>query len=282
MENFYPYYLAPTGPFHLETLPVFGTEERIEFFYKYKRDSEKLYIGHIETHNLLLKKSNSLLSSIKQYFLFRQFENENIVKNFNRRLFPKVCWLTSAYFKSGFKYPVTVHYNPRIRANVMHPGGIRNHVIKLFHTAPKVNCLYFNTGGVRFEFIDSLRTFSKGDLLEYIDTLEIELVADHGSIIPYINLDTTTNTSNIETWQQFIRSRVSSTEFTIFSNKTIDFLQPWCVSEHDANIKITIGDVSGNEWEDIQCKAAILAILGKSYNSDNLTINQKILTTTPE
>ena len=281
MENSYPYTIPKDAPFHREAIPVFGTKERIEFFYKYKRDNEKLYVGNIDKDNLLLKESDVLLNSIKNYFSKKQFENEKIVNDFNKRLFPKVCWLANEYLKHGFKYPISVHYNPRIQRNVIHPGAIRNHIIKLFQQEQPVKCLYFNTGGVKFNFMNLLGIFSKGDLLEYVENLEIELIADHGSIIPHLNLDATSVKPNIENWQSFIRIRLASQEFSIFSNKYIEFLQPWCKSKEDANIEIIIGDVMNNEWDDIQCKATILAMLGNSYESKNLTVKHKIAIDTP-
>ena len=281
MNNYYPYTIPKDVPFHREAIPVFGTVERIEFFYKYKRDNEKLYVGNIDKDNLLLKESNDLLNFIKNYFVEKHFENKNIVNDFNRRLFPKVCWLADTHFKQGFKYPISVHYNPRIRRNVIHPGSIRNHIIKLFQQEQPVKCLYFNTGGVKFNFINLLGIFSKGDLLEYVENLEIELIADHGSIIPHINLDPISVKPNIEKWQDFICTRLTSQEYRIFSNKPIDFLKPWCVAKAEANIEIIIGDVTNSEWDDIQCKLAILTVLGKSYESEKLTVKHKIVIDTP-
>jgi hypothetical protein len=280
MKDSYPYVIPKDVPFHREAIPVFGTTERIEFFYKYKRDNEKLYVGTIDKDNLLLKAySDVLLNSISKYVFEKQFEfeNERIVSDFNRRLFPKVCWLADEYFKQGFKYPVSVHYNPRIQRNVIHPGSIRNHIIKLFQQEQPVKCLYFNTGGVKFEFMNSLSVFSKGDLLEYKENLEIELVADHGSIIPHLNLDVTSVNPNIEKWHGFIRTRLTGQEFRVFSNKPIDFLQPWYASKETASIEIIIGDVNSDERDDILCKATILAMLGKSYQSEKLTVTHKIL-----
>jgi hypothetical protein len=277
----YPYYLLPTSPFHLETMPVFGTEERIEFFYKYKRDNEKLYIGNISKDILLLKTTDSLLESIKNYFLKKHFENPSIVSDVRKRIFPKICWLTDSYLKYGFKQPISVHYNPRTRQHVIHPGSIRSHVIHLFHQEKSVNCLYFNTGGVKFDFINSLGVFSKGDLLIHKDNLEIELVADHGSIIPHLNLEVTSVKANAPVWQDFISKRLSSNDFSIFCNEYIEILQPWCKPKEVANIEIIINNVTNTERDDILCKLIILAILGRSYNSEKLTVKHKIAIDTP-
>lgn len=259
---------------------MFGTDNRIDFFYQYKRPNENLYLGNIDKNHLLLKRSESLLESIKSYFVNKQYESQSIVDDFSKRLFPKVCWLTDSYFKKGFQYPISVHYNPRLQTNVIHPGSIRNHVIKLFHQESVVNCLYFNTGGVVFEYVDSLKVFDKEDLLKYKDVIQIELVADHTAIIPHINLDPNSVNPNIVKWQEFIYRRLTSPSFTITANKKIDILSPWYV-DGDANIEITVGKVSDLELVDITCKAAILAVLGKSCETPELTVKHNILFDTP-
>jgi hypothetical protein len=285
-EEIHPYKLQQDGQFNLESIPVYGTEERIEFFYKYKRPTENLYTGYIDKTNLLLKDSKSLLDSITAYFVKKQFHTprEVIVKNFNNRLFPKVCWLTDSFFKVGFKHLVSVHYNPRIQQNVMHPGSTRNHVIKLFQESMPVNCMYYNTGGVEFEFMKSLEIFDKAALLKFKDDMKIELVADHCSIIPHINLDIDTVRPNVQKWQEFIYRRLISPTFTVTSNKNIRILAPWYKPPGEAQIEITIGDITDRhpEWNDIVCKCAILSVLGRSYKSELLTVNHKLSFATPE
>lgn len=281
MKHQHPYSIRPDIEFNLESIPVYGTEERIEFFYKYKRSTENLYLGNINKDYLLLKKSESLLNSVDSYFVNKQYESKKIVDDFSKRLFPKVCWLTNSFFKNGFKYPVAVHYNPRLQANVIHPGSIRNHVIKLFQQDPSVYCLYFNTGGVDFDFIKSLEVFTKEDLLKHKDNVQIELVADHVSIIPHINLDPNSVKPNIIKWQEFIQRRLNSPSFSIASNREIDILLPW-YNKSKADIEITIGDVAGNQYVDIVCKAAILAIIGKSYSDDNITVKHNVSFDTPD
>ena len=280
MKNRHPYIIRPNTEFNLEPIPVFGTDNRIDFFYQYKRSTENLYLGNIDKKHLLLKRSGSLLDSINSYFINKQYESKEIVDDFGKRLFPKVCWLTDSFLKNGFRYPISVHYNPRLQTNVIHPGSIRNHVIKLFHQEPAVNCLYFNTGGVNFEYLNSLKIFNKEDLLKYKDCSYLELVADHTSIIPHINLDPGSVKPNIVNWQEFIYRRLISPTFTISANKKIDILRPWYVNSN-ANIEITVGEVSELELDDITCKAAILAILGKSCETPELTVKHNISFGTP-
>ena len=285
-QNKHPYRIVPDIQFNLESIPVYGVEERIDFFYKYKRSSENLYLGNINKDNLLLKPSDSLLRSIEPYFKKKQFLDSRIVTDFSKRLFPKVCWLTDSLFKYGFKYPVCVHYNPRLQKNVIHPGSIRNHVIKLFQDTPDVNCLYFNSGGVGFDFMSSLKVVEKEELLKFKDDIQIELVADHASIIPHINLDYKSVTPNIERWQEFIYRRLTSPSFTMFCEEGIEIFVPWLTNKDKSNIDVQFNlpysKLPKNIKDDVVCKIAILAILGKSYQCDEFSITHKISFSTIE
>ena len=280
MENRHPYIIRPDTEFNLESIPVFGIDNRIDFFYQYKRPTENLYLGDINKKHLLLKRSESLLDSIRSYFVNKLYESQNIVDDYGKRLFPKVCWLTDSFLKNGFNYPISVHYNPRLQTNVIHPGSIRNHVIKLFHQSPTIKCLYFNTGGVKFEYMNSLKLFNKEDLLNYKDVVQLELIGDHASIIPHINLDPNSVKPNIIKWQEFIYRRLTSPTFTITANRQIDILLPWYVNDN-ANIEITIRNVTPHDLIDVTCRAIILAVLGKSCDTPELTVKHNILFESP-
>jgi hypothetical protein len=285
-QNRHPYKIAPDVQFNLESIPVFGIEERINFFYKYKRTNENLYLGKINKDNLLLKPSDSLLRSVEPYFVKKQFLDPRIVTDFSKRLFPKVCWLTDSFFKNGFKYPISAHYNPRIEKNVIHPGSIRNHVIKLFQTTDDVNCLYFNSGGVSFDFMNTLRVVEQDELIKFKDDIQIELVADHASIIPHINLDYKSVAPNIVRWQEFIYRRLTSPTFTMSCNANINMFVPWFTTEDKSYINVTINEPLSKKTkpvqDDIICKIAILSILGRSYQCDDFKITHKISFSTLE
>lgn len=280
MRNLYPYSIPDQTSFHRESIPVFGSVERIEFFYKYKRTTENLYIGEIDKHHLMLIDSDSLLNSIRKYFDNRLYLSESLANYSANKLFPKICWLVNSFLTKGLTHPIAVHYNPRIQRNVIHPGSVRAQVIKLFQNTPNVNCLYFNTGGVEFEFLKSMKIFDKNELLNATDNMEIELVADHGSIIPHINLDASSVRPTVLSWQYFIYRRLLSSSFSVFS--TIDVLQPWYADENNSNIQIYIKNESLiTDWPSLLCKAIILSIVGKSYESDTLTVVHKNSFETP-
>jgi hypothetical protein len=270
MQKSYPSKILNRTPFHYETVFGYNTKDRIEFFYTNKLATENLYIGEVDKSYIDIDDSNKLSNQINQYFVRKQFLNENIFENFQFRAFPKICWLTDSFMKSGFKYPVSVCYNASEKKNILNRGSNRMQVLSLFQNSPVFNCLYFNTGGVEFDFMKSLRLFGKDELSSYKENLEIELVNESNSIVPRINLDANSLKPNVLIWQNFIRKRLASQTFTIYSNIHMEMFAPWYTSEDEARIKIYIKDY--RPWADIVCKCAILAVLGKSYDSDSLTV----------
>lgn len=285
MNDAYPYFLKPDEQFHIKSLPIYTLESNVNFFYSHKQSDENLYIGSIDKEHLFLKHSHSLLNEIKPFLVhYKRYFRVVDVRDRLRRILPKVCWLTDSFFKKGFEYPVCVHYNPRIQKNVIHPGAIRIHVIKLFQEANAVNCFYFNTGGVNFDFMSSLKIINQNDLLKLKKNMELMLTADHGSIIPHINLDPNSNDTAITIWTEFIHHRLTDSNFKISINYPIFELHPWTTQNNDATVKIHV-DSSVNElhpkWEDIVCKCIILSIIGRSYKSDLLIIEHTLAVTTP-
>jgi hypothetical protein len=284
MKKLYPYLIPDQTPYHRESIPVYGSKERIEFFYKYKRPTENLYIGNIDLEHLALRPVSDFYDRFYNYFHRQQYLDETVAGDITKRLFPKICWLADSLFKTGFKYPVMTHYNPRTQTNVVHPGSIRSRVANLFQQNSTINCLYFNTGGVDFDFIKSLRVFKQDELLNHIDNIEIELVADHGSIIPHINLDVTSVQVNVKRWQEFVYRRLTSPTFTINRTAGIDLLSPWYVDCENTDIEIRIDEaitLNRKVYNEVVCTAMILAVIGKSYSSELLTVTHKHIFETP-
>lgn len=104
---------------------------------------------------------------------------------FNR--FMKFLYLSEEIFTDGdFKNPIGVHYNPRFRMNVIHPGGMRQVVLHLF--GPQfVKVYYFNTGGLIFNYLKYMKKISISTLREKNG---INYTCDHGTFIPHIIKDT--------------------------------------------------------------------------------------------
>ncbi len=271
MEELYPYSLNPTGHFHLNCIPVCGTEERVEFFYKYKRKSEDLFVGEMKVSDLGYV-FHDFTPSITNYFLGKQYLDSSIHLDIRKRLFPKLCWLTEDLLQDGFRFPLNVHYNPRIEKNVVHPGSIRNKILKLFKSDSSIKALYFNTGGVEFDFMNSMNIFTKEELLSYKKNLEIELVADHGSIIPHLNLDGNSVKDTSLVWQSVLKEKILSKDFKIFYDTELEFFKPWYTAKEHARIEIYTDFKKRDIISDVKAKIAILAVLGKSYECPSFKI----------
>jgi hypothetical protein len=266
----WPYGLPANARYNLHPLPIDSLEEKLDLFFKYKRESEDVYIGNISKHdNVVFEGSGWVNDQFSTYFKDQLFHHPaKSSSNLSIKLFPKMCWLAHAYYRDGFKFPVCIHYNPRIQKNVMHPGATRNHIINLFHQPTDFSCLYYNTNGVQFDFMQRMKKMSRLDLEAY-PNLHLNLVMDHCSMIPHINLDNQSVTDNIPLWQDTICKRLIDPHFKINMNHRIESLARWETTNSAAPVKIYISDPKNKD--DI-VRACILAVIGKSYSSDTLTV----------
>jgi hypothetical protein len=266
----YPYSLGPTSRFNLHPAPVGTVEEALDFFYKYKQPAENLYIGEIDkTCNIDYEGSGHILKILNRYLLENLFlEEVNRDSDLSRKLIPKLCWLTSSYLEKGLEYPVCIHYNPRTQRNVMHPGTSRNHIINLFHGDKPINCLYFNTGGVKFDFLKTMKVVKKSTLLSY-PHLSVNIMLDHCSPIPHVNLENNSITDTVPIWGQKLKERFSDPSFKIYMNKPIPVLAHWATQDENASAKIYIRDL---ENKDDVARAFLLVAIGKNYKSPTLKV----------
>jgi hypothetical protein len=267
----WPYSIKPTSAYELHPLPIQPQYERLDLFFKYKRPSEDIYIGSISKHeNLLFEGVGEVKQQFNRYFnekLYLQAADER--SDVSIKLFPKMCWLSRSYYNTGFKYPVCIHYNPRIQKNVMHPGSTRNYIINLFHKLNDINCLYYNTSGVQFEFMNQMKKMTRSDFDKCPD-LHFNLVMDHCSMIPHINLDRQAVRDNIPQWQVIVKKRLIDPSFKIYINNYIEELAQFTTNDiNEAAVKIWIKDPTNEE--DI-VRSCILAVIGQSYKSDTLTV----------
>ena len=267
----WPHSIKPTSAYELHPLPIGPQYERLDLFFKYKRKSEDIYIGSISKYeNLLFEGFGEIKQQFTRYFkekLYLQPVDET--GNLSIKLFPKMCWLTYSYYSTGFKYPVCIHYNPRLEQNVMHPGSTRNHIINLFHNLNDINCLYYNTNGVQFEFMNQMKKLTREDFDNY-PNLNFNLVMDHCSMIPHVNLDGRAVRDNIPRWQEIVKNQVTNSAFKIYTNNRIEELSQFTTDNiTEATVKIQIKDPT-NENDIV--RACILAVIGQSYKSHTLIV----------
>lgn len=263
------YRITPDAPYiSSEFKFAGGNQEKINLFYNVKKDSENIYSGKIDT-SLMFR--YNFKKDIVSYFKDRKFlQTFHHTESYHpsEYQFPKCCWLADDILNAGFNAPLSIHYNPRIQHNVVHPGQSRSYISQLFRK-DKIDCLYFNTSGVRFSWMKEFTSVSQEELLK-INFKLFSLAADHGSLIPHIYFGNKEETYQwVFKYHALARSRLSDMRFRINSNVLIDPLEYWTTSKPDAPIEIYIKDASN---DDDVVRACILAVLGRPYKSDTLEV----------
>lgn len=260
--------IPPKINYLTKSLQILNFEEKINIFEKCLGVDESLFKGFIPKAELQFSSIDETLLIIKKYFQSKKYLEfmieEDIDKGYNRNLedFAKLCWLTDEFFNNGFKNPICVHYNPRIMANVIHPGGSRNQILNLFNKDDHVLCVYFNTGGVYFNWINKLE---KINIRNLSNVNHIALVADHGSIIPHIHFEMNIIKSGVFKYQEIIRENLKTIK--IKSNVNIPEL-----SEFYSDSPTIILDFKNNFTNFDICRAVILLVLKKDYQSETLSV----------
>jgi hypothetical protein len=142
--------------------------------------------GEHNNFSVLIKEANDYLT------------RDTIVRkkyNDNYHSFAKRVWLLDEYIKGGRKFntPISVHYNPRVGYNMIHPGTSR---IKILHLMEDENyetdVWYFNTTGVHFEFMKSMKKLDREDIENLVNNQKgfmISYSADFGTLTPHITID---------------------------------------------------------------------------------------------
>lgn len=244
-------------------LPFLEPEQAIELCVRHWHDGEGLYQGFVEKRHISFDNSFAIIDNIESYFSNKKYEIDiDSLNDEDNELesFAKLVWLTSEYLSVGFREPLGIHYNPRLDINAIHSGGIRNQVLRLFHEG-KVECLYFNTGGVQFQWMECMTPV---DILDYASKIDVDVavVADHGSLIPHIRTRNITERESVAETHKKIQE-VLNGDFRVYSNVKIPALEPWCVSHpRDATLKIRLP--SGYTTSD-KLRAIIFAMFNRSY-----------------
>jgi len=266
------YTIDPCTPFLLDPIKV-GGSEAIEIANKTWRDGEKLYLGKVPKELLSFDNDGEIISQTDAYFHKKKYaSNIDDLPEVDRgldpdmELFAKFVWLFNEHRNKGFYNPIGVHYNPRAQTHVIHPGGCRNKVLKLFHEGP-IYSIYFTTNNYFEPWLTDLTPVT----IEQFNNQHpgtLVLVPDHGALIPHFLVDTNIIPDGIITWHKKIQSRLES--LSIKTNVRLRWLEPWV--RKNANVEIECTD----QAEDIDHVKALVHILsGLEYTSDTITVRNK-------
>lgn len=258
--------------------PLLGTQEDLKhIFQNYKHPNEDLYFGTINLDNFNLPSFEYIYSDIENYInvgIDMNLDLDNITTTslgWQLDSFIKLCWLTEEHLNNRLSNPLGAHYNPRLEKNIIHPGGSRQKILKLWDVE-KFQFYYFNTTGIQFDWMSELKIVNVPAVCYFV------LVADHGSLIPHVHFDQPLITRNVPRYHEVIRKRIKQMKLSV-KNSSYDFLEKFDNEEKTNPVIINF-----NEEPSLQnkIKAFILACLGYSVESQNFTIvntftNKKIV-----
>lgn len=105
-------------------------------------------------------------------------------------LFIKLVWLCNILIEEGeFKYTIGTHFNPVFNRIVIHPGGTRQHALRLF-PPKKVKSIHFDTLGNRslmrsLKYNQSIKPIE--NYIEWcaLNNYQVIFTPDHGTFIPH-------------------------------------------------------------------------------------------------
>ena len=209
--------------------------------------------------------------------------------------FLKDIWLTHDYITGpGFTNPLNTHWNPRLEKIVVHPGGARRKIEHLFggDTFPS---LFFNTGGIHFDFLENMDPLELDywfnpnlNISEKNEWWKIDLIPDHGSMIPHCSVDLMNIIDSKKIWYEKLYNRTTDKNFKIFvdddsgHNLVQDSLLQWFenagwLSDNKDDCSVYIRYKSCSDTESIQ-KAIVQSVYTcfaeVDYKSDNLEVLQ--------
>jgi hypothetical protein len=262
------YKLSPDVRFLIPEINLPDNINCVDFFYNVKRTDENIFLGEISSKDYARADlSKHLIAHLRDRNFLKPFY-PNIDVHPSEYHFSKCCWLADSILAGKMEDPVCVHYNPRIQENVVHPGQTRSYIAQLF-SPEKIQCLYFNTSGVKLKVMKNFKVVEKHDFLK-LRASHMLLSADHGSIIPHIYFSNQKNTlEHVSKYHNMIKERLRSLNFRIKSNLPIFPLEYWTTTDSTAPIEIYISDVKNT---DDVIRACMLSILGRSYKSDTLEV----------
>lgn len=189
--------------------------------------------------------------------------------------FIKLVWLCGILIdEGGFKYTLGSHFNPVYNNIVIHPGGVRQHAMRLF--PPKeVKVIHFDTFGNKslmrnkeFKKIDNYIEFCE------LNDYQIVFTPDHGTFIPH----PLKGTGGIPTAKinQYEKTKLILNNLNLESNRKLPLINRY---HNKNNSNKCIVKYKKQDLEKISTpnlyRILILICLGKNYETEDFKITWK-------
>lgn len=265
--------MSENTPYLCKTLPI-QSEMVTKLIKNCWHANEAIWQGPIPKEQLLFADKGETYNDFSVYFKKKKYsipvdQVPGWDKGFDNDLenWPKIVWLAKEYFSVGFRNPMGGHYNPRIRKNVIHPGGCRQKIIDFFATGT-VDLIYFNTGGIRPKWLSNLSKRRPKDLFD--EGYAIHLVADHGSLIPHVMKDLGLIPHGKKKTHFEIQKMLSNLH--VNSPNDLDVLEPWRAKKSaEANWEVTY-DPNNPERNLVKSMTCVMA--GVEYTDQDVEVKK--------
>lgn len=169
----------------------------------------------------------------------------------------KAMWLVTEYLDNNkmFDNPMCAHYNPPRSDNIIHPGGFRRKLLKMYNNhGDDVEMFYFNTLGfyheesmkdlVRYDYPDLKAEVFKGYQANG------SLVAEHGTMIPHIYVGSEVIFNRQHEFLDMIQERIKMDNFTI------SFDQNWAYTNYKDDLPFIMPPTEfGNAYCNVEIKS---------------------------
>lgn len=259
--------------------PSYNALRLIQDFYD--ANEHQLYFGYIKSDEIEYEHLSEIENQVKYWIdnkMWTPFEKnpvhaENLAE-LEKKMIAKQVYLFGEYQNSGkkWRYPMTVHYNPRQGTFVAHPGGTRTRILSLIG-AEKTRVWYHTIdkniqpkGEFQPVSVIDIRKVNKDNTHDMV----IDFVPDHGSFIPHIAYDLGLRPKYLVKSQNNIvynlsRSNICSNtkELKIFNTFVVRFRKyksrTWMLTVTNYSIK-----------SELNCFFSLCN--GKNYKDDNMSL----------
>lgn len=260
--------------------------DRMEEWSHLWQPGESMWQGKLSKHLFRFSCDREIITDVKNFFRLRAHKmdipadyewNNSSIPDANRyENFVKMVWLTYEYHQNGFRHSLGSHWNPRVNAISIHPGGCRNKIVKLFLPDDGlVDVHFFNTGGFFSEWMKDLKKIEDHAYFTKIGWVS-GVSPDHGTLIPHPMCPHGAGaliSSEKARWYENICEQLNSADFTIWlsdnhmlAKTSIPWLSDWVtMNKNKAAVLVHGIDQAPSEIDAVAITLLILSQTSASY-----------------
>lgn len=268
---------------------------------KHWRDGENLWYGTMPMGCLEANVSESVWDRIDSFF--RNNYHNTLPRDYKAPFMTtdlpdlgieniaKLTWLCEEFLDSDLKFnnPLCAHYDPRHNDNIIHPGGMRKALLKLYlGKSDPVDTYYFNTGGFWDpDTMSNLEIISERDAYDlhfsddqgYNPGIRGCLVADHGTMIPHLMVGSRDILNRQDEFLARVLTTLQDPDFKMFVNidwpyHQLSYLDFLSLDPINSKIKVEVRDIRFNttEIKRIMTLAVVHGCLLRPYEDHTVKI----------